>query len=51
MLRSELMNEAIDRLSVTSLLRRKGALLMDKSGVATKKVKGCRLLHIIPENL
>ena len=51
LLRSELMNETIDQLSVTSLLRQKGALLMDKSGVATKKVKGCRLLHIIPEKL
>lgn len=51
LLRNELRDESIDQLSVTSLLRRKGALLMDKSGAATKKLKGRRLLHIIPERL
>lgn len=51
LLRNELRDGSIDQLSVTSLLRRKGALLMDKSGNATKKLKGRRLLHIIPERL
>lgn len=51
LLARELREETIDRQSIINALRGKGALLMDKSNAATKKLKGRRLLHIIPERL
>lgn len=51
LLREELQDPTIERQSVINFLRDCGALLMDKSGAATKKVKGRRLLHILPERL
>lgn len=39
-----------DRAHIIKLLRDRGALLMDESGVATKKIKGRRYLHILPHS-
>lgn len=51
LLKKELNDAMIDQQTIINLLRENGALLMDKSKSATKKVGGHRLLHIIPQKL
>ncbi len=44
-------NYSLDRAYIIKLLRERGALMMDESGAATKKIGHQRYLHIIPSRL